>query len=114
MQEQSAFTEQGVVVHEAEPFEDAPSFRNNEPRRAFVVTVGNVDLPAYVSDGAVYIQAPLPLVFEAFAESISDFVRDLEVRVSDTRGRALSLDGAGRALLAPRMAESGVVRGSWQ
>lgn len=110
MQEQNAFTEQGVVVHEAESIEDAPPFRNNEPRGAFIVTVGNVDLPAYVSNGTVYLQAPLPLIFEAFAESLPDFVRDLEVRISDTRGRPFSLNRNGRPFPGQRLAVSGVVR----
>jgi len=53
-------------------------------RRAVKVTIGDVDLPAFVSNGYVYIQAPLPLVFQAFGEDLSDFVRDLEVGISTT------------------------------
>lgn len=49
---------------------------------ALKVTLGDVDLPAFVSDGQLYVQAPLVDIFQAFAEDISAFLRDLEVRVS--------------------------------
>jgi len=32
--------------------------------------LSDVDLPAFVSNGYVYIQAPLPLVFQAFGEDL--------------------------------------------
>lgn len=60
---------------------------------ALKVTIGDVDLPAFVSDGKLHVQAPLERVFEAFAEDISAFLRDMEVRVSAETGRgALPLD----------------------
>jgi hypothetical protein len=89
---------------------DVENFRASGSRHALTVTVGNVDLPAFISNGLVYIQAPLPNVFEAFGESLPEFVRDLEIGVSTTRGTPLSLDGNGRAVLIPPMAEQGVVR----
>ena len=89
---------------------DVENFRASGSRRALTVTVGNVDLPAFLSNGLVYIQAPLPHVFEAFGESLPEFVRDLEVGVSTTRGTPLSLNGDGRAVLIPPVAEQGVVR----
>jgi len=89
---------------------DVENFRASGPRCALTVTVGNVDLPAFLSGGVVYIQAPLPHVFEAFGEDLSEFVRDLEVGVSTTRGTPLSLDGNGRAILIPTVAKQGVVR----
>jgi hypothetical protein len=62
------------------------------------VTVRDIDLPAFVSDGKLYIQAPLGLFFEAVAEEISASIRDLEVRISNESGTSFSLDSVGRPL----------------
>jgi hypothetical protein len=97
-------------VFEAFTVPNAQDVRPSGPRRALKVTVGNVDLPAFLSNGLVYIQAPLPHIFEAFGESLPEFVRDLEVGVSTAGGTPLSLDGDGRAVLIPPLAEQGVVR----
>lgn len=70
--------------------------------------IGNTHVPAFIFDGEVYLQAPLRLIFEAFAEDVSEWVRDMEVRVSDSRGAALSLDRAGRTFSRPPVAEQGV------
>jgi hypothetical protein len=91
---------------------NAQALRADRPRGALVVTIGNVDLPAYISDGVVYIQAPLPHVFDAFAEDISAFVNDMEVRISGARGRTLALDSHGCPVYGSQLAESSVVRGS--
>jgi hypothetical protein len=61
-------------------------------RRALKVTVGNTDLPAFLSNGELYIQAPLPSIFDAFAEDLPEFIGDLEIRVSRAGGGALPLD----------------------
>jgi hypothetical protein len=111
MSEQEVFTWQGEVVHQTEQVEDAAPLRNYRPRNSFVVTIGNTDLSAFVSDGVVYIQAPLTHIFEAFAEDISAFIRDLEVRISDAGGSSLSLDSDGRPVYGKAVAESRVVRG---
>jgi hypothetical protein len=77
---------------------------------ALTVTIGNVDLPAFVSDGRLYVQAPLTDVFKAFAEDISDFISDLEVGISVTRRAALSLARSRRAIHRSTMARTRVVR----
>lgn len=100
----------GDIVHTSQSEPYAPQIRYDRPRLHRTVTIGDVDLPAFLSNGIWYIQAPLPLVFEAFAESLPEFVRDLEVRVSDQRGRALPLAGNGRAVHRKRMAKPSVVR----
>ena len=110
MSEQRAFTEQGRIVHETESVEDAETLRDYGPLSHLAVTVGNVDLPARVVGGLVYVQAPLPLIFEAFAEDLSAWVRDMEVRVSAKGGAPLSLDCDGRLLFGSRVAKSRVVR----
>jgi hypothetical protein len=105
-----SYTWQGDIVHETEQGEDAPTIRLRRSRGALTVTVGDVDLPAFVSNGQLYIQAPLPLVFEAFAESLSDFIRDMEIGVSGAGGRSLSLDRDGRPVFGAGVAKPRVVR----
>jgi hypothetical protein len=90
---------------------NAEAFRSDRSRCAWTVTIGNVDLPAFISDGKLYVQTPLVDIFKAFAEDFSEFYGDLEVRVSNARGRTLSLDGDGRPVYGARLAESSVVRG---
>lgn len=88
----------GNVIHTTLKITDAQALRAYPHTANLTVTIGNVDLPAFVSSGCLYIQAPLPLVFEAFVESLPDFVRDLEIRVSTTGGTTLPLDSNGRPL----------------
>lgn len=89
---------------------NAEAFRSDRPRCPWTVTIGNVDLPAFISDGKLYVQAPLPFIFEAFAEDFSEFYGDLEVRVSNARGRTLSLDSDGRPVYGAQLAEPSMVR----
>ncbi len=100
----------GQTIHATVQIADAQDIRDNRQDCHLTVTVGNTDLPAFLSNGVLYVQAPLGLFFEAFAENVSDFIRDMEIRVSDSRGRALPLDGNGRPLHRKRVANSGVVR----
>jgi len=86
----------------------AQEVRFSGSRRTVKVTIGDVDLPAFVSNGYVYIQAPLPLVFQAFGEDLSDFVRDLKLEYQQ-RAPTLSLGSDGRAVLSSPMAEQSVV-----
>lgn len=110
MQGDENYTWAGDVIHTSEPEPYVATLRNDRPRNTLAVTIGNVDLPAFVSDGVLYIQAPLPHVFKAFAEDISDFIRDMEVRVSTAGGATLSLDRDGRPVSRSRMAKPSVVR----
>jgi len=68
----------GTVTQFTRRSRHAQEVRFSGSRRTVKVTIGDVDLPAFVSNGYVYIQAPL-LVFQAFGEDLSDFVRDLEL-----------------------------------
>jgi hypothetical protein len=88
----------------------APTIRADREAGSLTITIGNTDLPAFVSDGVLYVQAPLPHLFKAFAEDLSDFVRDLEIRVSTAGGATLSLDRAGRPIPGAGVAQSRVVR----
>lgn len=97
-------------VLEAFTVADAQDIRTSGPRPTLSVSIGNVDLPGFILEGVIYIQAPLTTIFQAFAEDLSAFVRDLEVGISDERGAPLSLDGNGRSVPIQRMAKSRVVR----
>lgn len=110
MQNAEHYTWAGDIVHQAEPRSHVATLRKDRQAGSLVVTLGNIDLPAFVSEGVLYIQAPLPLVFEAFAEDVSAFLRDVEVRVSTAGGSPLPLDSNGRPLSSTRMAQSRVVR----
>lgn len=83
-------------VLEEESREDAEEDRHDRHILPYTVSIGDVDLPAFVSNGRLYIQATLTRVFEAFAEDLPAFVRDMEVRVSGAGGRPLSLTSTGR------------------
>jgi len=91
---------------------NAQKVRDSGFDRAVTVTIGHIDLPGFVSNGQLYVQTPLPLIFQAFAENVSDFVRDMEVRVSIEGGGSLPLDSNGRAILGETMVEPSVVSDS--
>src|ERR1700741_2899770 len=99
-----------VKLQQTKPQPHAPSVRRDGSDRSLIVTVGNTDLPAFVSDGVLYIQAPLPHVFKAFAEDLSDFVRDMEIRVSSKGGAPFSLDCDGRPVYRAPVVKSSMVR----
>jgi hypothetical protein len=91
----------------------APSVRTVGSERSIVVTVGHTDLPAFVSDGILYIQAPLPHIFQAFAEDLSDELRGMETRISVEGGPSLSLDSDGRPIHRTSLAFESLVPDSW-
>lgn len=98
-------------VLEAFTLADAETLREDRFVGPFKVTIGDVDLPAVFSNGQLNVQASLPLLFQAFAEDLPAFLRDMEVRISDKRGRAFSLNCDGRPVLVEGLAEPRVVSG---
>jgi hypothetical protein len=92
--------------------ENASYLRLVEKGGLISVVIGDVDLPAFVSSGILYIQAPLPHIFKAFAQDLSDELRGMEVRVSTEGGPALSLDGDGRPVYREGMAFPSLVSDS--
>lgn len=92
--------------------QNAEALRSDRPKCPWVVSVGNTDLPAFVANGKLYLEAPLVDVFEAFGEDLSEFVRDLEVRVSRAGCTAFSLDSDGRPVYGSCLAESRLVSDS--
>jgi hypothetical protein len=97
------------TVHTSLAVEDAEALRKDRQSGTFKVTIGDVDLPAYLSNGVLFVQAPLGLFFEAFAEDLPAFLRDMEVRISDSWGTAFSLNCDGRPVSLAGLAEPRVV-----
>ena len=99
----------GNVIHTALSEPHAQTLRQDRRGGSFTVAIGDVDLPAFVSNGVLYLEAPIGLVFEAFAENLPDFLRDMEVRISDSRCTAFSLDSNGHPVSRAELAEPRVV-----
>lgn len=74
-----------------------------------VFTLCDIDIPCVLRDGELYCEASLQSVFDAFAASISEGLRDLEDRVSKARGSALAFDGLQRSLFSARLVVPRVV-----
>lgn len=83
----------------------AEAMRDDSESQAFIFSLCDVDLPAFVRDGTLYVQAPLPLIFDAFAAYVSDGLSHLEARISEARRSALALDSDGRAIHRAPVAE---------
>jgi hypothetical protein len=81
------------------------AMRDGAEGDAFIFTLCDVDLPAFVRNGTLYIQAPLPLVFDAFAAYISDGLSNLEARISEARSAALAPNRNGRTVHGAPVAE---------
>ena len=94
--------------------QDAQAVRDSGSDCTLTVTIGNTDLPAFVSGGRLYIQAPLPHVFRAFAEDLSEFISDMEIRVSTAGGASLSLDSDGYPVSGAPVAFQSLVSGGGQ
>lgn len=91
-------TRNGNDVQQAQSQPNAQNGSQDQPATVVFFTLCNVDLPCVVLDGALYVQAPLQDVFDAFAAYISDGLSHMENRVSETRSAALAFDGIQRSL----------------
>lgn len=74
------------------------------------VVIGHTYLPAFISEGKLYVQAPLGHVVQAVTQEISALFGNLEVGVSGPGSPAFSLDSDGRPLPSAWLAESDLVR----
>ena len=68
-----------------------------------ILRIGHTDLPCFVSDEGIIVQAPLGQLFEAFGEDVAEFIHHMEIGVSTAGGATLSPDGLWSAILAERM-----------
>lgn len=74
------------------------------------VVIRDAHLPAFFSDGILYVQAPLGHVLEAVTAGFSPRLGDMEIRITTPWGWTLSLDSDGRAVHSSAMAQQSVVR----
>lgn len=84
--------------------QDASYLREDRPEGAITLTVGNLDIPAFVSDGRVYVEVPLSGFCETLEPSVSIRFSYLEAGVSDTWRTTLSPDDPRCALLGTWLA----------
>lgn len=105
---------EGVIVHTPISESDVETFRDDGQAGTFKVSIGDTDIPAFVSSGKLYLQAPLGLFFEAFAEDLPAFIRDMEIRISDARGTPFSLDSNGRPVSLAGLAIPSLVPNRWR
>jgi hypothetical protein len=92
--EEQAGCDSHVLTEESSA--DAAEDRADRHILPYTISIGDVDLPAFVSGGKLYVQATLTRIFEAFAEDLPAFIRDMEIRVSGPGGRTLPLTRDGR------------------
>lgn len=79
------------------------------PHCNWYVVIGDAYLPAFFSDGCVYVQAPLPQLVEAITRGISNLLGNLEIGISKAGCATLPLDRFGRPVLGAWLAEPVVV-----
>lgn len=104
----------GDIVQQAESVANAAQDGANFAEGPFTISVCDIDLPAFIWDGAVYVQMPLTGFLDAFTASLVSSISDLEARISEAGRAALSSDDFRAALPRTRVAESSVVRSGEQ
>jgi hypothetical protein len=88
--------------------QDGPDFAEGP----FTISFRDVDIPAFIWDGAVYVQMPLEGFLDAVTAALSEVLRDLEVGISEAGRAALSYTNFRATLPRAFVAKSGVVRDS--
>jgi len=78
------------VVQLAEQIANAATNSKGHTVSTGILTICDVDLPFFIADGELYVQAPLQGILDALSSALVDFLRDLEARVSETRSAALA------------------------
>ncbi len=89
---------------------DAESDRAYQRCGAITITIRDLDLPAFVSHGTVYIQIPLQGIFDASPSQVSADIRRMETRVSEAGRATLAPDSPAHTVLSKRMVVSRLVR----
>ena len=75
----------------------------------FKVSIGDADIPAFISEGKLYVQAPLGYIWKAIAAAISREFGNMEVGISVEGRSALPLDSVGNPVSSAPMAVEGMV-----
>lgn len=86
------------------------AYLEGQPFGVVKVSVCDVDIPATVSEGIIYIQIPFPFLLKAVAAGIPDSLRHLEARISVTGRGSFPSARYGRPVFSKRVALEGVVR----
>jgi hypothetical protein len=102
----------GWLLQQAQQVANAAQNGADFAEGPFTISVCDVDLPAFIWDGAVFVQVPLEGFFDAITAAVLDSLRDLEVRVSEAGRAALSSTDFRSALPRTPVVESRVVRDS--
>jgi len=102
----------GDVIQQAESIAHAAADSADQPIQSFIISIFDVDLPAFLVDGQLYVQAPLQGVLDAFEATLSTRLTALEAGISEARRTALALSRDGRAISQFILDLDGVVRGS--
>jgi len=100
------------VIQQAEQIANAALDSKGQPVRTGVLSICDVDLPFLVADGEVYIQTTFPEFFDAVSAAMVDFLRDMEIRISEARGAALAHAHLFPEVHLSRVVEPNVVRDS--
>lgn len=82
-----------------------------QPKGIVKITLCDLDIPARISDGKLYVQIPFGFILEAVDAGIPESLRHLETRVSITSRATLSSTRLRGAFHRARMAVSGLVPG---
>lgn len=100
------------VIFEALSEQDAAYLREDRPDGAITLSVGDIDVPAFVSDGRVFVEVPLSGFCETLEPSVSIRFSYLEAGISDTWRTTLPPDSVRCALLGTWLALARMVRNS--
>jgi hypothetical protein len=96
-----------LATVEVAPSENVESMRQ---KCNLEVHLGNAYLPAFLSDGILYVQAPLGHVVQAVAKEVSVRLWHLEVRATNEGSATFSLDSDGRPIPSSWVGGADVVR----
>jgi hypothetical protein len=96
--------EQDSAVFAQVTFEVVETGWDDQQRCNVEVFDGYSDVPIFVANGTIYIQAPLGYVLETVRTHVSQRKRYLEVRVSNEGRAALPLARVWRAIHGKRLA----------
>lgn len=101
----------GDVFQQAESIASAADLRQVADAHFLTVVICDVDVPCTISNGELYVQAPFQIVLDALQAALSEFLGDLETRISETRRTALASTDFLPHVYFKRVAGDDVVRG---
>lgn len=97
------------IVHEAEQVANAAQDSPDFAEGPFTIAFRDVDLPAFIFHGVVYVQMPLEGFLDAVTASLYAVLRDMEIGISEAGRAALSSDDFRATLPRATVAGEGLV-----